>query len=324
MTIAAAWIRRIHSCNELVFVADSRLSGGARTFDYCAKILTLPRSDCAIAFAGSTDNAYPMMHQLSLAIDSFGPLRDRVMDIREVKTHAIKIFDSMASSITNESPHLGPPNDFVFLLGGYSWIAKRFFIWTIRYCVERKGFVAVEAPSLASNGIARKVFLAGPQRVIDSHSNALGQIAFAGDQGPEGFRRLIRMLTDRFARTPSRFDSAALDFEPFEVVCEMLKDPARAHSIGGAPQLVKVYEHLNTQSFAVKWGAPGEEGAFLQGRPLLSYENVNVWIMDPQTLRSARPSQPKGRVNDSQRKVFYRRLLGVLRSRITASESKSG
>jgi hypothetical protein len=64
MTIAAAWTRRIHSCNELVFVADSRLSGGARTFDYCAKILTLPRSDCAIAFAGSTDNAYPMMHQL--------------------------------------------------------------------------------------------------------------------------------------------------------------------------------------------------------------------------------------------------------------------
>jgi hypothetical protein len=63
------------------------------------------------------------------------------MDIRELKTHALKIFDSMASSITNESPHLGPPNDFAFLLGGYSWIAKRFFIWTIRYDVAVKGFV---------------------------------------------------------------------------------------------------------------------------------------------------------------------------------------
>ena len=323
MTITAAWVRRLHSCNELVFAADSRLSGGARTFDYCAKILTLPRSDCAIAFAGFTDNAYPMMHQLSLAIDSFGPLRDRVMDIREVKTHAIKIFDSMASSIANESPYLGPPDDFTFLLGGYSWIEKRFFIWTIRYSVAVEGFIAVEAPTLACNGVARKVFYAGDERVIKSKSSALGQIAFAGDQGPEGSRRLIEMLTDRFSATPSLFNSAALDLEPLEVVCQMLKDRKRARSIGGAPQLVKVYEHLNTQSFAVKWGASGEE-PFLQGRPLLSYENVDVWIMDPRTLRSARPSLPKGRVNDSQRKVLFRRLAAVLRSRVAASESKSG
>jgi hypothetical protein len=146
------------------------------------------------------------------------------MDIREVKTHALKIFDSMASSITNESPHLGPPDDFTFLLGGYSWIAKRFFIWTIRYSVAVNGFVAVEAPTLASNGMAKKVFYAGQQRLNESDSNALGQIGFAGDQGREGSHRLIKMLTDRFAATPSLFDSAALDLEPFEVICQMLKD----------------------------------------------------------------------------------------------------
>jgi hypothetical protein len=233
--------RRVRKATSLV--QRARLHGGQspvrRCADvrYCAKILTLPRSDCAIAFAGFTDNAYPMMHQLSLAIDSFGPLRDRV--IREVKTHAIKIFDSMASSITNESPQLGPPDDFTFLLGGYSWIEKRFFIWTIRYYVAVRRFIAVEAPTLACNGVARKVFYAGGQRVIESKSNELGQIAFAGDQGPEGSRRLLRMVTDRFSATPSLFNSAALDFEPFEVICQMLKDPQRAHSIGGAPQLVR-------------------------------------------------------------------------------------
>ena len=63
------------------------------------------------------------------------------------------------------------------------------------------------------------------------------------------------MLTDRFSATPSLFGSAALDFEPFEVVCQMLKGPKRARTIGGAPQLVKVYEHLNTQPFAVKMGS---------------------------------------------------------------------
>jgi hypothetical protein len=85
---------------------------------------------------------------------------------------------------------------------------------------------------------------------------------------------------------------------------------------------VKVYEHLNTQSFAVKWAAFGREGTFLQGRPLLSYENVDVWIMDPQMLRSARPSQPKGRLNDSQRKVLYSKLVVALSKRIAASQSK--
>lgn len=64
----------------------------------------------------------------------------------------------MASSITNENPHLGPPDDFTFLLGGHSWIEKRFYIWTIRYSVAVKGFIAVEAPTLACNGVARKGF----------------------------------------------------------------------------------------------------------------------------------------------------------------------
>jgi hypothetical protein len=85
---------------------------------------------------------------------------------------------------------------------------------------------------------------------------------------------------------------------------------------------VKVYEHRNTQSFAVKWVAFGREGAFLHGRPLLSYENVDVWIMDLHTLRSVRRSQPKSRINDSQRKVLYSKLVAALRKRIAASQSK--
>lgn len=111
MTVAAAWIRKFRDVEELVFVSDSRLSGGARTFDYCPKILTLPRTDCAIAFAGDTDDAYPLMHQLALAIQAFQPLQSRAMDLNELRPHAVKIFDSMSSSVTAGSKWLSSAAD---------------------------------------------------------------------------------------------------------------------------------------------------------------------------------------------------------------------
>jgi hypothetical protein len=70
MTIAIAWVRTITDCEELVFVTDSRLSGDGRNFDGCPKAMILPRGDCAIAFAGYTGHAYPLMQQLALAIES--------------------------------------------------------------------------------------------------------------------------------------------------------------------------------------------------------------------------------------------------------------
>src|SRR6266702_1647282 len=70
MTLVLAWARRIRDTEQLVFVSDSRLSGDGMNFDGCPKILGLPRNDCAIAFAGYTGHAFPMMLQLVLAIDS--------------------------------------------------------------------------------------------------------------------------------------------------------------------------------------------------------------------------------------------------------------
>jgi hypothetical protein len=101
MTVAIAWVRTIQHCEELIFTSDSRLSGDGCNFDGSPKILTLPRSDCAIAFAGYTGHAFPMMLQLALAIDSHAPLRVGSLDISALKSHTIKIFDSMAALITS-------------------------------------------------------------------------------------------------------------------------------------------------------------------------------------------------------------------------------
>src|SRR5438067_12062359 len=99
MTIAIAWERRIGDCEELVFATDSRLSGDGRIFDASPKILTLPRNDCAIAFAGLTQDAFPMMLQLSLAISSYGPARRRSIDMSELRTHTLKILTRWQPSL---------------------------------------------------------------------------------------------------------------------------------------------------------------------------------------------------------------------------------
>lgn len=90
MTIAIAWTRRIRDCEELVFASDSRLSGDGRIFDAAPKALTLSRNDCAIVFAGLTQDAFPMMLQFSLAVSSYGPARRRSIDLSELRTHALK------------------------------------------------------------------------------------------------------------------------------------------------------------------------------------------------------------------------------------------
>lgn len=292
MTVSIAWVRTLSSCTELLFVSDSRLSGDGREFDYCPKILTFPRSDCAISFAGYTGNAYPLMQQLSLAIDASTPLRDRVMDIKMLKTHAIKIFNSMANSISTNDKDQRYPTDVTFLFGGYSWIDKKFQIWKMEYSRKAKGFVAKTAINMLYNATARKFFLGTLETAMRSNSQSLGVICFAGDQAGNAEKRLLELLS-------SRLDSAniekhrKLSMEPFEVVRDMLRDAAKPHTIGGAPQIIKIYEHMNAQPIAIAWPSRSAGTVFLQGRPILGYENVDSWIIDPDTLRTYHPKHSR-------------------------------
>ncbi len=288
MTVSIAWVRTIGSCTELLFASDSRLSGDGREFDYCPKILALPRSDCAISFAGYTGNAYPLIHQLSLAISASIPLKDRVMDIKALRTHAIKIFDSMADSIQTNDNEQKYPTDVTFLFGGYSWVEKKFLIWKIEYSRKAKGFVARPAIHLLFNATAKKFFLGTLEIAERSSSQDWGLISFAGDQGKNAEKCLIKLLNSRL--TSASYDARKkIDWEPFEVIRDMLRNPAKSHTIDGAPQLVKIYEHLNTQPIAVAWPSRSSGAVFLQGRPVLEYENIDSWILDPDTLETFHP-----------------------------------
>jgi len=154
MTLAIAWVRTVKGCQELLFASDSRLCGGMR-WDQCPKIMTLPRTDCAIAFAGETFYTYPLMLQLCNAISSYTRSQNGAMDIHDLRGHALKVFNSMCLEIHNASDP-DENKDIEILFGGYSWVRKKFSIWNFHYEVsERK--IAYRT-SRKSNGIDHVIF----------------------------------------------------------------------------------------------------------------------------------------------------------------------
>lgn len=283
MTIAIAWTRGKSPNEELVFVTDSRLSGDGRTFDACPKIQLLPRPDCAIAFAGSTNDAYPMMQQLSLAIDSHVPLKGSSLDLPIVRSHALKIFDIMSSTIASGIRPASPGDAHPaaeFLLGGYAWRKKKFELWRIAFDKQAVRHVAHAPWFMGYSPTAKYARLAQRNTLVE----AVGSIAFAGDQAPVALKRMKEMLKNR---APGKaYDP--FDWEPLEIVRDMLRDPDRSPTIGGPPQVLKVHQYPSSEPIGVKWG-PDKAKIFLQGRECLGYERTNRVVIDPDSFVISAP-----------------------------------
>jgi hypothetical protein len=90
MTLGMAWVRSIGEIRELIVISDSRLGGG-QFWDANPKIMLLPRSDCVISFAGSTNAAYPLMLQAYNAIAMYDPAANRRLDIAHLKGHLVRV-----------------------------------------------------------------------------------------------------------------------------------------------------------------------------------------------------------------------------------------
>ena len=257
MTICAAWVRKVGGHEELLVASDSRLSGG-RSIDYCPKLLVLPRLDCAVCFAGSTDLAYPLMLQLSLAAEAHPPSFKRVLDLRPFVTHAVKVFNGMAGAIRTPVAELKEP-DVSFILAGYSWKRKEFEIYTIRYFQWQERFIA---------------------RREKRHPAGFGLVVFRGDVRRKAENAFFRLVQTRCPDPRER----RIDMEPFEVIRDMLRAAQPHASIGGAPQLAKITQYLSATTVAVYWPDRSSGVPVLQGRPVLDYEKIDRWILDPDTL----------------------------------------
>lgn len=294
MTIAIAWVRTIKDCEELVFVTDSRLSGDGRNFDGCPKVMAFPRGDCAIAFAGYTGHAYPMMQQLAFAIESHAPLQRGSMDLYALRSHMLKILDSMSGQIAS-SPRISRPEEVApeanFIFGGYSWIKKRFEIWTFKFNSAERRFEALPAPWVSYLQPAKKIVMRRRNELPDTFP--IGKIAFAGDQS----QLATELLASRLLVKSNGPDRKRLDMEPFEVVRDMLRSPDHSETIGGSPQVLKVYQYHKSAPLGVFWPDRKSGVPHIQGRACLGYERTDRWILDPDTLVSQNLNQS---VNEAQ------------------------
>lgn len=268
MTIAIAWVaRQPDGLRHLYFASDSRTRGGY-VFDACPKILTLPRSDSALCFAGELDWSYPLMVQLSNAIAAHQPSRARTLDISHLKNHLVRIATDLVNS-TTESMSVFDAASATFIFGGYSWRSADFLLWTLTY------------------DKTRRVFAARPS--TNFHSR-LKQAAFIGDWATRYRSRLVQVLN---VREDNQRD---VEHEPLFQLSTILKEADKNDSVGGPPQVVRVGAHMNTRVFCVPWGEPKTMTLF--GRKLFNYENCDYWSIDPETGLISPPA-PIGRRNQT-------------------------
>jgi len=240
---------------ELVFGADSRLSGG-QYFDHAQKIFQLPRSDALFAFAGGTDYAYPLLMQMLRSIESFPPSADGRLVLSKAKGHILRVFQQSYSSIHNlpiNQRYPEDPNNY-FLLGGYNWVTSDFNSWVLRFDATIKRFVFSKVAQ--SNSF---YFISDDQA---ARSHAIAE-------------------TNRLLRSRGK-TTLKINYEPLEVLGRIITD-ASFPSIGGVPQVGKVYPYLRTQLFQVKWPKADSsiEALHIAGRPLLPTEKCSWPVFDP-------------------------------------------
>jgi hypothetical protein len=263
MTLGMAWVRSIGGTRELIVISDSRLSGG-QFWDANPKIMLLPRSDCVISFAGGTNAAYPLMIQAYNAIMMFDAAANRGLDIPQLKGHLVRVFNRSISFISHLPIGQEHPDEpgAIFLLAGYSWREKRFRIWKLHFDNHIKKFTF--RPTLPWTGEGQEEKL----------------ITFVGDQEliAEARKRLVGQL-----KANGRLTSGGLNMEPFVVLRDMIRSSAFP-SIGGAPQLVKIYEHMNAVPAGVFWPNKTSGVVSVLGRPLMEYEKVRWRIIDPDNV----------------------------------------
>lgn len=243
LTLTMAWIRDIGNIQELVVASDSRLTGGHQ-WDTAPKIICSVRGDCVIAFAGGTDFAYPMMIQMNNAIECYDKSASRQLALTDLKGHLVRVINDMLSKQTNFPPGGREDPDVRFLLAGYCWRSQGFRIWTIEFNNHDSKFVARTSPNWRGTNNQKK------------------RLSLIGDELVDAKSQLIELL-----RTNKKLATGGFDMEPLEVLKDMIDNPNYL-SIGGNPQLVKIYKSMKAVPFVMKRG----EALSLNGRSLLEYE----------------------------------------------------
>jgi hypothetical protein len=241
-------------------MSDSRLSGG-KLWDYGPKIFSVGRSDAVIAFAGETAWTYPLIAQISAYVESFINLRDRVIDVTDVHQRILEMLNESLSFVSEPAHATMAVPDCSFIFAGFSARRRNFFVRRIAFHPDRKRFEATHPKSYAGELVA----FIGDIEPVNATVRRISEIMKAGD-----------------------VNRARLGMAPAEAFFEVLSSK-RFREIGGAPQVTKMYEHMNQRHFGVYWPPDvpnAEQHIYLRGRRLQPYEVLDhPWVYEPSTTK---------------------------------------
>ncbi len=293
MTLSMAWIRSVGEYEELVFCSDSRLRFGC-AWDACQKVFPLPRGDCAITFAGDTHFSYPFIHAAINAVSLHRGSNNRQVDITEAKTFLLKAINSMLENI-HDFPHgkaLFEEPILRLIFGGYSWRLKRFILWKFYFNPGEREFRHAEIKAWRGFGKNRKIVILGdPEASLSAQRKATRR----GETKPrkaEDVERIAKNNLVKLLESRGIKEGSGLDMEPFEVLRDFIRGRLSPY-VGGSPQIVKVYQHLNTQPFGVRWPVGDSGRVSILGRVLDTGEKAHVPIINPEDLSIERQVQQR-------------------------------
>lgn len=252
-----SWIRKINDTEELIIATDSRLRFGC-AWDSCPKIFVPERKDFALAFAGDTMYAYPFIIQYLNVLQYHLRMRSRALDINHMVGHFTRIMNKMFSYITDlPVGEVVSIPEFKLIFAGFSWSQSCFRMWEIKYEPSQNRFVKGGLSSIMKN-----------------------QICLIGDYIPESKKKIYNLMKEKGKKPGDKFD-----MEPFEVLRDIIRNN-ESHLIGGPPQIVKIYRHINVLPFGVFWPNKETKKITLMGRTLLDYEMIENLILDPDTFET--------------------------------------
>lgn len=272
MTLVLAWVRKVGNVEELCIASDSRVTSG-KAWDCCPKIKPIERGDCALAFAGDTAYAYPMIEQITNAIQLHPKVNTRALDITDLRGHITRVMSNMREylhdSIQPNKKFSPETPEIQYLFAGFSWKLNDFKIWKIDFDSKKNEFLSYETSTLMKNKLVV---------LIDTANNK----DFGRALNEKFIRRRLFLKMQENGKTTGDF----FDMEPFELLTEIIRNDDD-WAIGGTPQLIKIYKHLNYMPYGIYWPNKQSNQITIMGRPILNYEILRYPILDPDTFEKS-------------------------------------
>lgn len=275
LTVGVAWISKTGRSDRLWIASDSRLSGDTTIWDECPKILALPRRDAALAFSGSTSQAYPLMLQMSNSVLGHRPAMDGSLELNLLLEHLQRVANSLLENLQVDSGIRGSVAteyfksfDDMVMAAGFSR-QNGLVIRTLRY-----------EPTVAQWKFAkvRSQTRIGPNKPFH----------IFGDKTAR--HRYHSLFEERLKKAKKLKTEKPLELEPLEVLWDFVKLPEstdeplpaghRPRSIGGEVQVMQITAGAQTTPLAVRRSIGGTTQTSLLGRKLLSGENVQTPLVE--------------------------------------------